>query len=291
VTVADVRTETQAVTWYAGEHEAIAASVGMAVRAGLDAYAWQLSCALTSTFWHAGARWLGGSDVYETAMEAARRVGGAWALGLAHRSRALYRLSQQRIDDAEDDLTESLRLFEEVGDRDLLADVHLRLGWVSGRRDDHSDQRDHAETALRLFRATGNRIGTANSYNDLASCLVHFDDHEQAVILCKQALAILEEIEYRMCEAATWSTLGLAHVRLGLHDEAIRCYERANELHRKVDGKLHQADTHTRIGEIHLARGATGEARQAWQQAVALFEELRLPDHADTLCARLAHLD
>jgi DNA-binding SARP family transcriptional activator len=290
VTVADVRTETQAVAWFASEYESVAAAVGIAASSGFDGHAWKLACGLTSTFWHGGPRWLGGPEVYETALRSARHVGDKWALGLAHRARAIFLLTNQRSDEAEGDLLAAVRLFQEVEALDLQADTQLKLGWASGRRGDYRGEVHHVETAATLFRTTKNRHGMAQSYNNLAWSLANLGDNEQAVVLCEQALEILEEIEFRVCEAATWSTLGFANSRLGHHDEAICCYQHANELHQKVDGMFHMADSHLRIGDIHLARGATDEAHRSWKEAMELFEELRLPERAAEIRERFSYI-
>jgi DNA-binding SARP family transcriptional activator/tetratricopeptide (TPR) repeat protein len=290
VTVADIRTEQQAVSWYGAEYEVLGAAVELAVRTGLDTHAWPLACALTSTFWHGGARWLGGPEVYESALAAAARLADPLAQALALRSRAVFRLTQQRLDEAEDDLVTALRLLDQGDELDQRADLHQKLAWVCGQRRDYVGELRHAETALKLYRATGNRGGVAVSYNNVAWSLAHLGDHERAVILCEKALTILAEIEDRKSEAATWDTLGFANADLGHYDEAITCYQQAIELHRKVDSKVNLARTHERIGDIHLTRDATTEAREAWEQALALFEELVLPDRAEKVRVRLARL-
>jgi DNA-binding SARP family transcriptional activator/tetratricopeptide (TPR) repeat protein len=291
VTVAEVRTDRQAVEWFATEYSVLHAVIELAARGGFDAHASRLADMLTSTMWHGGARWLGELGIYETALAAALRLGDPLVLGHSHRALAVFSVTHDRFDDAEAELLAALASFEEIGDRDLQADIHQGLSAVYRRTGRDLEQRQHTETALDLFRAAGNQIGVANSYNNLAWCLVQFGEHERAITLCKQALEMFADLPARKNEAATWDTLGYASLHLGHHEEAITCYRRALELHREVRSRIHESNSHRAIGDIHFECGALDEAREEWQEALDIAVELSLPDHAEAIRARLARLD
>jgi len=285
VTVAEVRTERQAIDWFSTEYMVLHALVEQAARAGFDRHACRLADMLTSTMWQGGARWLGDVCVYETALASARRLGEPYELGHSHRALAVFHLTHDRTAEAEAALTAALEWSERLGDVDLLADIHQGLGVVTGRTGRPAEQREHIETSLELFRTTGNRIGVANSVNHLAKCFANLGDHERAVLLGKQALELFAELSARKNEANTWQNLGLANDLLGHHDEAIACYRRAVELHRETRSWIHASNSLRAIGDIHHQRGSVAQARMSWEEAVGILEELRLP--TDEVRARL----
>jgi tetratricopeptide (TPR) repeat protein len=288
VTVAEIRTELEAAAWFGAEYAVLHALIELAARDGFDSYAYRLTDTLTTTLWYGGARWLGETGTYRTALAAARRAGDPLAQALAHRAFAVLHLTHDRFDDAEEELFAALGFAEEVADVGLLADVHQGLAKVSEGMGRHTDQREHTEQALDLFRAAGNDVGVANSYNNLAWCLTELGDYERAVTLCKQALEMFVDLPDRKGEANTWDTLGYASLHLGHHDEAISCYRRAVELHRAIRSRGQEANAHRKIGDIHHDRGAVEDARTEWRQAVDIFEELGLRGRADALRTRLA---
>jgi tetratricopeptide (TPR) repeat protein len=291
VTVAEVRTESAAVGWFAAEHPVLHALVELAARDGFDAHAYQLADALTSTLWYGGARWLGGPSVYETALAAARRLGDPLGLALSHRAFAVLHLTHDRLDDAEAQLVAALGFAEEIDDLGLLADIHQGLAKVNEGMRRHVVQREHTETALDLFRAVGNQVGVAISYNNLAWCLTELGDYERAVTLCKQAFELFEDFPDRKSEANTWDTLGYASRHLGHHEEAIACYRRAIELHRQINSRVQEAHAYRKIGDIRYDRGAIDEARAEWRRALDIFSELGLPGGVKEIRERLARLD
>jgi DNA-binding SARP family transcriptional activator/tetratricopeptide (TPR) repeat protein len=286
VTVGEVRTEPQAVEWFATEHEVLYAAVEQAARYGFDVHAWQLTDTLTAPH-----RRLGEPSVYETALAAARHLDDPLALALSHRALAVRHLMHERLDDAEAELTVALELAEGIGDIGLLADVHQGLGAVCAQTGRDAEQRQHTETVLELFRAAGNQVGVATSYGNLAWSYAMSGEYERAVTMCGQALEILEDSPEHGAEANIWDTLGYANLHLGHHDEAIACYRRAIELDRRIDNRVNESDRHRQIGDVHFERGAVDEARAEWQEALGIVVDLRLPGRADTLHERLARLD
>jgi DNA-binding SARP family transcriptional activator/tetratricopeptide (TPR) repeat protein len=288
VVVGDLRTDTQAVEWFAAEHEVLYAAIEQAARHGFDTHAWQLAVTLPATQAHGGARWLGTPALYETALTAGRRLGDPVALALTHRARSLLHLTLDQLDDAETELRAALALSEEIGDHALLADVHQGLGALCTRTGRYAESYQHAERILESYEAMGNQLGVAAAYNNLAWCLVQLDDSEQAVTLCEKALEMFEGGKSDRHEAHTWDTLGQAHRRLGHEDEAISCFRRSIELFRKVNTRYAESDTLREIGDIYYERGALAEARKEWQEALAIVEELQLTSRADVIRERLA---
>jgi DNA-binding SARP family transcriptional activator/tetratricopeptide (TPR) repeat protein len=290
VTVRDVRTEQQAAGWFAGEYTVLHAMIELAAVHRIDTHAWQLADALTSTLWHGGAGWLGERRIYETALSAARRLDDQLALGLSHGAFAVFHLMHNQPADAEAALMVALRLYEELGDVDLLADVHQGLSAVCARMGREAEMPGYIEKALDLFRAAGNEIGVANSYLHLAYAYARLGDPERAIILSKQAIELFARLRTVRNEAPAWEGLADANRRAGNHDEAVTGYRRAIELHRQAGSGFREVDSLLQIGDIQHERGEDDEARAAWRQALAIVEKLRLPGHADLFRERLARL-
>lgn len=90
-------------------------------------------------------------------------------------------------------------------------------------------------------------------------------------------------------KAHTLDSMGYAHHQLGQHDQACRCYRRARTLFRKPGDRYYEAILLGHLGDTHLDAGEPHAARRAWQHALAILDELNLPE-AEPMREKLGHL-
>lgn len=147
----------------------------------------------------------------DPALQAAIRLGdaaGARALGKSCAWLTDY--AQARVH-----LTESLRVYQGLGDQDGQARVHQSLNWVAERQARYRDALEHSEQALVLFQAVGNRSGQAQTLNAIGWCHALLGDPRQARAYCQQALALNTELGNVRHQALTPDHLGYADHKLG----------------------------------------------------------------------------
>jgi DNA-binding SARP family transcriptional activator len=265
----------QALAWFTAERLVLLATIEYAP-ADLDAYVWQLACALT-TFLDRQGHWQDLISAQDAALAAAGRTGDLIGAACAHRSLGLAYVGLERFDDARTHYNLALDGFRELGNDTGQAQTHQNLGWMSDAEGHHRQALDHAQRSLRHFRNCGNRVGQARALSNIGWHHAQLDDHDQALVFCEQALAIHQEFGDLNGQAHTCDSLGYIHHHLGRHQQAIVCYRRALELFRLTGDRRSEATGLAYLGDSYFAVGDPEGARQAQQQALEILDQLSRP--------------
>mgnify|MGYP001362519716 CR=1 FL=1 len=277
-----------ALDWFAAEHQALAAAIGLAAEAGLAGHAWQLAWAL-GAFLEWRGFWPEWTAVLGTALVTAERQGDQAGQARTHLEYGLARARQGRYDEAYSHLGTALGLFGALGDRSGQARTHHYLGVVLSAQDRDREALGESERALELFQAVGNRAAQAMALNNVGWLRAHLGDYDQALAHCQRALELHRAAGYRAGQAHTWDSLGYIRHHQGQHVQAIGCYQRALGLYREISDRYYQVSTLIHLGDTHRAVGQAGAARAAWQQALATLGGLHHPE-ADQVRAKLDDL-
>jgi tetratricopeptide (TPR) repeat protein len=285
VTLDELDTAADAVSWFTAEHAALLAAVQLAADSGYATHAWQLASTLSTWFVRCGS-WADNVRAQSMGLEAARRTGDA--AGQAH---VLYALANGnarsgRFREAGPQFREALRKYEETGDRVGQALTHGSLTWICERDDRLTEALSHAERGLELYTAADNKPGQAIVLNDIGFCHARLGDFQQAISYCEQALDAVREIGERNWEAATWDSLGYIYFQLGSHQRSVTCYERSIDLYRELADRFNEADSLHHLGDAWRAAGDTEAARRTWLHALRIYDEIQHPD-GDQVRAKL----
>jgi tetratricopeptide (TPR) repeat protein len=275
----------QAVAWLEAERRVLLAVVAAAARAGLDAHAWQIPCLLERVFFQRGW-WHDLETAERVALEAATRTGDLAGQAYTLRGRGRVRAARGSFAEGHADLTQALRLFEELRDDAAGGQVHVYMAFGYGRQGRYRDALRHVERARELFQATGHQAGQAAALNNIGWYHAQLGNHEQALTRSRQALRAFRELGDRRGEAIAMDSLGCAHRHLGDHAQALVFSQRALAVVRELGDRYSQADILANIGDAHHVAGNDRAARVAWAEALVTLEE-RNPAQADQLRARL----
>jgi tetratricopeptide (TPR) repeat protein/transcriptional regulator with XRE-family HTH domain len=275
----------EAMAWFEAEHQVLLAAVALAAVAGFDVHAWQLPWAMAD-FLDRRGHWHDSAAVQRIALDAAKRLDDTPAQAMAGRALGKACAWLTDYDEARAHLTESLALYQQLGDRDGQARIHQSLLWVAEREARYAESLKHAEQALVLFQATDDQAGQASALNAVGWCHALLGHPQEARSFCRQALALNQERGNRRSEALTWDSLGYAEHQLGNFAEAAACYQRALSLFCEFGDRFYQADILAHLGDTHYAADEQDAARSAWQRALDILDDLHHPD-AEHLRAKL----
>jgi DNA-binding SARP family transcriptional activator/Flp pilus assembly protein TadD len=286
VTVSAHATAEDAFRWFNTEHPAVLAAIHLAADAGFDTHTWQLAWTMTTYYLRRGC-WHDQTLAQTAGLDAARRLNCREAEAHALYGLALGYARSGRLHDAQPRFERALKLFGALGDCANEASVHLRLGWLSARRNRPAVALSHVLRALDLFRAAGNHAVRGRVLSDIGWCHAQLGNYHQALTYGEQALAAIQEVGERNWEAGTWDSLGLAHRGLGNVEQATMCYRRALDMYRQLGDRYNEAGTLASLGEAYNAGRDVDAARRTWRAALDIFDELNHPD-ADPVRAKLA---
>jgi tetratricopeptide (TPR) repeat protein len=289
VIVAPVPTAEAARAWFGNEQATLAAAVGGAVAAGLDARAWQLAWSLSSSMvqrdlWHDNA------TLQRIALSAAERCGDSAGEAHALAGLASCYARSGRDDDARVVFASALAAFAPIGCHASRGHIHSQLGWLAERAQRPAEMLEQCQRALELFRVARHRSGEAVALNDVGYSHAMVGNYGQALDYCQRSLAALVELGECGWEEAVWDSLGYIHHQLGNYEEAISCYRRSVALCRQVADRYNEASTLDHLGDVELSAGDEAAAARSWASALEIFIEIDHPD-GDLLRLKLLEHD
>jgi DNA-binding SARP family transcriptional activator/tetratricopeptide (TPR) repeat protein len=268
---------TDAVVWFADEHQVLLSCVAQAAECGADDRVLALVQGMT-TYLERRGRWHDRAALQQVAIRSAVRLGDRGAEAVARRGLAIAQIWLGAYDDAAEQLSAARELFGAIEDRTGLAAAHRTTARMYARRHRHADALGHDERALALFESTENVAGQATVLNAIGWHHAHLGRPEAAVEHCHRALVLHEKLHNRFGQALTWDTLGMAYHLTGDHGNAMIHFRLAVTAFQGCGDRFQEADTLRRLGAVLLDTGAVAEGCGAWRRAAVILGDL---GHAD----------
>ncbi|MGX9889458.1 AfsR/SARP family transcriptional regulator [Streptomyces sp. NPDC002276] len=266
----------RALAWFTAECAVLLEVVRQAPE-GFEGHVWRLTAVLT-TYLDRNGYWQALEDVGRRALAAARLHDDRAGEACAHRGLGLALDRLRHPDPAREHYARALELFAELGSDAGQARTYQHLARLSGTQGDRRQALELARRSLRHYRAAGDRAGQSAALNHIGWQLAHLGDHHQALAHCEQGLALAEAAGDVNGLAHTWDSLGYIHRRLGQDQRAVACYRRASELFHATGERVHEARCLTCLGDCYDSTHQPAPARETWAQALAITDELSLPE-------------
>ncbi|GIJ43533.1 hypothetical protein Val02_04190 [Virgisporangium aliadipatigenens] len=222
---------------------------------------------------------------------AAQRLAG-YEVGEA---RALNNLgaTEQRLgrpERAVQHIVAALAVMRRHGDRDGEAVATVNLGDASLRCARDAEAEKHYRAALVLFGETRNRHLHAWAWLGLGRVASRAGDHADAGLHHRRALEMFREVgEHNDGTASALNGLGAVALAQGRPERALDEHLAALESARLGECLDQEAFAHVGLGWSHQALGDPRLAREHWDRALAIYDDLGLPE-ADEVRARLSAL-
>jgi DNA-binding SARP family transcriptional activator len=277
-----------ALAWLGTERQVLLAALRQAVTYGFDVHAWQLAWAIM-TYLDLHGHWYDAAASHQTALEAAQRLGDLHAQAVIQCCLAWAYCRLDRHGAANDHLRQALELYGGLDDTAGKAHAHRLLTWVLDQQGLYQEGLQHARQAVELFRIVDRPTGQARALNAVGWFHIQLGNHEEGLVHCQRALDMQREIADRLGQAETLDSIAVAHRSLGRYDDAMAYYRQALQLYREFGDRYYEAKTLVYLGDTSLAADNPKSAAMFWQDAVAIFDDLGLPDAAG-LRARLSNL-
>jgi tetratricopeptide (TPR) repeat protein/transcriptional regulator with XRE-family HTH domain len=272
----------QLAAWFEAERASLVATVHQAALWGFNPTAWQLACAL-STSYPFRSSWTEWHAIHQVGLRAAQQSGNrqaeAWLMtSLGHMYDAGKGLELSR---------QSVAIFREIQDphgeaRALsgLGGNYLALGRIE-------ESLDCQQRALAICRSTGDLYGEGRALNHLGMTYRALRRLEEALGCLQRALAIRQELGYVWGNDGVLINLGNVYLDLHRFDEAIDCCQQSVAICREVRHRWGEGRSLALLGDCLRGSGDFAAARACWEEALAIFTELGAA-HVDEVRAHLA---
>jgi len=224
------------------------------------------------SFWEArgyhteGRRWLASL----LPLAPARTVARAKALHCA----AVLAMRQGNVEVCEPLLSESLAIFEELGDRQGVASVLERLGIYHYGSGDYANSRRLYQESSDIYRALGNLSGVGWTLNDLGLLARLERDYDQARTLFEESLKYLRECDDRLGLAYALNNLGQLMRLEGDYERSQAFLLESLAVAREVGDKPFTGWALLSLGEVARRQGKLAEARDYFVQGIRVESEV-----------------
>jgi tetratricopeptide (TPR) repeat protein len=194
-----------------------------------------------------------------------------------------------RYEQAIDHLLQALALGRELGDRDGQACALTNLGTVYVRTGRYEQAADHHQQAVTLFGDLGDPRGQAMALTNLGKAHHHLGRLNQATDHHQRALAFFVDLGDPRGQAIALNGLGETARATGDLPHALTAHTEALKHATEIGDRPEQARAHAGLGHAHHPNHPH-QASGHWQKALALYDELGIPEAAE-LRDHLATLD
>jgi tetratricopeptide (TPR) repeat protein/transcriptional regulator with XRE-family HTH domain len=273
VSVPQLSTSRQAVTWLEAERPNLHAAVGYAATSGWPRHAMALSSAL-SGFLYVHGHWDQSVALHQLALTVASQAEDpAGEADMLHDLGALQRETGD-YPAAAASLTRALALYGDTTDLPGQAHVLDQLGFLRSLIGDYPAAAACHQQALALFSDLGNRLGQAEALNNLGVVQQLTGDYPAAAASQHRALALSEQIGNQLGTAWALNDLGVVQQLTGDYPAAAASQHRALALFEQMGNQLGTAWALNDLGVVQQLTGDYPAAAACHQQALALFCDL-----------------
>lgn len=190
---------------------------------------------------------------------------------------------QGTLDLARRHYTQSLGLFREADDERGAALALHNIGMLHSDLGEWDEADEAFRDALVLFEQQGNRQMIANALVNRSEVMYGRARVQDAIALCDQAKAVYGEIgdEQGRAEALKWKAHGLRLT--GRHGAAVSALTEAIRIAQRANNRLLEAEATRELARVYRADTRPREAQNTYDRALDIFRELGATRDAEDL--------
>jgi predicted ATPase/DNA-binding SARP family transcriptional activator len=179
-----------------------------------------------------------------------------------------------RFEQAAPLLHKSLALYQELDEKEGMADALYWLGRQAFRQKDYQGAAGLIEQSLALYQEANHQYGVSMAFRNLGDCARLLKDYERAHWLYEQGLALARKIGNKQGIAYTLNSLGELARLQGNFVAAELFYEEDLGLVRELGNRFSQAVALHNLGHTTLRLGDLGRAAALFEESLSLYQRL-----------------
>ena len=179
-----------------------------------------------------------------------------------------------RIEEAREELLESLNIFTSLNDRKMMADVKKELGWLSKSQSNYQEALEYFFEALKIAEEIGLKETEAQILNYVGGIYREQKQYEKAIIHFSEALALVEELDVKAGISACLTNLAAVYRHIGNYEKSLELHNRALAIKIEMGDKLGEARVLNNLGVLHNSLKNYVKAEQRFMEASVIAEEV-----------------
>ncbi len=183
-----------------------------------------------------------------------------------------YALSKWKS--SEEALTEAKRLYEQIGQRDIVAKVVNTLAILYMEQGNYANVIEYFQQSLTIWAETNNLEGIAVVSNNLGNVFFYLADYAQALEHYQKAFKIRESIGKHIENRNTLNNLGVVYMAMRDYESAVQMFEKCLALKSVSEDLENESMAMLNLAEALRNLGKMKESETAFERARLLYERL-----------------
>lgn len=167
----------------------------------------------------------------------------------------------------------SLKIREEIGDKEGMAQSYNNIGAVYHFMEDYDQALDYYQKSLAIEKQLNDTVGMSRSYGNIGVVMELRGFTDEAMENMKEAVRLREIINDIEGMASGYINLGIMLKKMGKTDEAIEYYHKGLKLHKEIQNAKGIATTLYNLGNLHLEKGETNAAQKYLEESLYIAEK------------------
>lgn len=169
---------------------------------------------------------------------------------------------------------ESLKLYQEIGDRKGIAKVLSHLGIVAAEQEDYPLALSRFGESIEVWRELDHRTNVAMLLGNLCFLAQYEGDFKRAISYGEESLELQRTSGSNIGITGTGINLGLAYLHSGNYAAGMALHEEMLAEAEAIGSKRDMALAHTYLGLSLLLQGKPGDAAPHYRESLRIFEEI-----------------
>lgn len=168
----------------------------------------------------------------------------------------------------------ALNIYEELGDNEGVARTLGNIGNIYENQSDYPKALEYYHRALKINEAIENKLGVAYNLGNIGIIYVNQSDYPKALEYYNNALKLDEELNNKSGVARNLGNIGVIYVNQSDYPKALEYYQKALKINEELGNKSGIANNLGNIGNVYLNQSDYPKALEFYQKALKISEEL-----------------
>src|SRR6266536_250912 len=185
----------------------------------------------------------------------------------------------------------ALKIKEETGDKNSIANSYNNIGSTYYNHGDYTQALKYHLAALKMRQEIGDKRGISSSYNNIG--IIHDDkaNYPEALKYQFAALKIQEEIGDQQGIAFSYGNIGLVYMHENDYDKALKYFSDYLKSSEEIEDNSGIADAYINIGNVYTKQKKNSDASLYLNKGLLLSKEIGSLDYIKNGYDGLAKLD
>ncbi|MCF8372075.1 MAG: AraC family transcriptional regulator [Bacteroidales bacterium] len=168
----------------------------------------------------------------------------------------------------------ALQINQELENDNEVAQIYGNLGMACRSLSKYQEAIDYFINALDYFDKTENISGKANTYNHLGNIFRDWDNYGKALEYYEKGIAIIQEIDNPALKAGILNNMGIIYRKMGDFEKSIDLQTQSLEIKKELGNKRGMGDSYLGLGITFKQKGDFSQALEYYLKAVEIKKEV-----------------